>query len=157
VKLTSTRHRLSNVSTTFHGRDIFAPAAAYLSRGTPLASLGPPVRSIEKLELPRVAQSSHELRGEVIYVDGFGNLITNIDRDRVVQFDACFRDKSVSVRIKPGTTAIRIVDTYAALPKGAPLATFGSFGLLEVAIRDGNAATHFGAGPGSSVSVVGPK
>jgi len=53
--------------------------------------------------------------------------------------------------------AIRIVDTYAALPKGAPLATFGSFGLLEVAIRDGNAATRFGAGPGSSVSVVGPK
>ncbi len=107
--------------------------------------------------MPHVVQSSRELRGEVIYVDAFGNLITNIDRDRIVQFNACFRDKSLSVRIKPGTPAIRIVNTYAAVPKGAPLATFGSFGLLEVAIRDANAATHFGAGPGSSVSVVGPK
>jgi S-adenosylmethionine hydrolase len=157
VKLTSTRHRLTNVSATFHGRDIFAPAAAHLSRGTPLTSLGPALRSIEQLDLPSVAQSSRELRGEVIYVDAFGNLVTNIDRARTLHFNACFRDKSLSVRIKPGTAAIPIVDTYAALPKGAPLATFGSFGLLEVAIRDGNAATHFGAGPGSSVSVVGPK
>jgi len=155
VKLTSTRHRLSNVSATFHGRDIFAPAAAHLSRGTPLASLGPSIRSIEKIELPRPVQSSRELRGEVIYVDGFGNLVTNIDRDRAAEFSS-FRQKSLSVRIEGGTAVIRIVDTYAALPKGAPLATFGSFGLLEIAIRDGNAAVHFSARPGSSVSVVGP-
>lgn len=156
VKLTSTRHRLTNVSATFHGRDIFAPAAAHLSRGTPLASLGPPLRAIERLELPQPVQSSRELRGEVIYVDGFGNLVTNLDRDRVDHFRACFRDGSLSVKIKRGTAPIRIVDTYAAVPKGAPLATFGSFGLLEIARREGNAATHFGAGPGSSVSVVGP-
>jgi S-adenosyl-L-methionine hydrolase (adenosine-forming) len=154
VKLTSTRHRLTSVSATFHGRDIFAPAAAHLSLGTPLASLGPSIRSIEKLELPRPVDSSRELRGEVIYVDGFGNLVTNIDRDRVAEFSS-FRHKSLSVRIEGGKAVIRIVDTYAALPKGAPLATFGSFGLLEIAIRDGNAAKHFSAGPGSSVSVVG--
>jgi S-adenosylmethionine hydrolase len=93
----------------------------------------------------------------VIYVDGFGNLVTNIDRASAGEFDASFRHKSLSVRIRSGRAAIRIVDTYAALPKGAPLATFGSFGLLEIAIRDGNAAAHFGAGPGSSVSVVGAK
>jgi S-adenosylmethionine hydrolase len=155
VKLTSTRHRLTSVSATFHGRDIFAPAAAYLSRGTPLASLGPSIRSIEKIDLPHPVQSSRELRGEVIYVDGFGNLVTNIDRERAADFDASFHHKSLSVRIKLGRAAIRIVDTYAALPKGAPLATFGSFGLLEIAIRDGNAAAHFGAGAGSSVSVIG--
>src|ERR1700688_631646 len=91
VKLTPTRHRLTNVSATFHGRDIFAPAAAYLSRGTPLTSLGPLLRSIEQLELPSVAQSSRELRGEVIYVDAFGNLVTNIDRARTLQFNARFR------------------------------------------------------------------
>jgi S-adenosylmethionine hydrolase len=157
VKLTSTRHRLTNVSATFHGRDIFAPAAAHLSRGTPIASLGPSIRYVEQLELPQPVQSSRELRGKVIYVDGFGNLVTNIDRDLAALFNACFRGKSLSVRIKRGTAAIRIVDAYAAVPKGAPLATFGSFGLLEVAIRDGNAAAHFGAGPGSSVSVVGPR
>ncbi len=155
VKLTSTRHRLTNVSATFHGRDIFAPAAAHLARGTPIASLGPSLRSIEQLELPQPVQTPQELRGEVIYVDGFGNLVTNIDRGRADQLHACFRDQSLSVRIKRGAAPIRIVDTYAAVPKGAPLATFGSFGLLEIAIRDGNAATHFSSGPGSSISVVG--
>src|SRR3984957_18126630 len=90
VKLTSPRHRLTNVSATFHGRDIFAPAAAHLSRGTPLASLGPSIRSIEKIELPCPVRSSRELRGEVIYVDGFGNLVTNIDRRRAAEFDASF-------------------------------------------------------------------
>ncbi len=154
VKLTSTRHRLTSVSATFHGRDIFAPAAAHLSRGTPLASLGPSLRSIEKLELPRPVQSSRELRGEVIYVDSFGNLVSNIDRDGAAQFKACFRDKTVSVRIKRVTAAIPIVEAYAAVPKGAPLAIFSSFGLLEVALRDGNAAMQFGAGPGSSLSLV---
>jgi S-adenosylmethionine hydrolase len=157
VKLTSTRHRLTNVSATFHGRDIFAPAAAHLSRGTPISALGPALRTIEKFELPRPVRSSRELRGEVIYVDGFGNLVTNIDRAAAAEFDASFRHKSLSVRIERGRAAIRIVDTYAALPKGAPLATFGSFGLLEIAVRDGNAAAHFGARPGLSVSVVGAK
>jgi hypothetical protein len=154
VKLTSTRHRLTSVSATFHGRDIFAPAAAHLSRGTPLGSLGPTLPSIEKLELPRAIQSSRELRGDVIYVDSFGNLVSNIDRDQAAKFQACFRDKSVSVRIKLVTAVIPIVAAYAAVPKGAPLAIFGSFGLLEVAVRDGNAAAHFGAAPGSSLSLV---
>ena len=154
VKLTSTRHRLTSVSATFHGRDIFAPAAAHLSRGTPLASLGPALRTIEKFELPRAVQSSGELRGEVVYVDSFGNLVSNIARDQAARFQACFRDKSLSVRIKRVTAAIPIVDAYAAVPKGAPLAIFGSFGLLEVAVRDGNAATQFGAAPGSSLSLV---
>ena len=91
----------------------------------------------------------------MIYVDGFGNLVTNINRARIADFDTSFHHKSLSVRIKAGKAAIRIVDTYAAQPKGAPLATFGSFDMLEIAVRDGNAAAHFGAGPGSSVSVVG--
>jgi S-adenosyl-L-methionine hydrolase (adenosine-forming) len=161
VKLTSPGHRLTNVSATFHGRDIFAPAAAYLWRGTPISALGPELRSpstsIVALELPRPTESARALRGEVVYVDGFGNLVTNIDRADAADFDASFRHKSLSVRIKGVRAAIQIVDTYAALPKGAPLATFGSFGLLEVAIRDGNAAAHFGAGPGSSVSLVEPR
>jgi S-adenosylmethionine hydrolase len=155
VKLTSTRHRLNHVSATFHGRDIFAPAAAYLWRGTPISALGPALRasSIVQLELPRPVDSARKLRGEVIYVDGFGNLVSNIDRRAAEQFGARFRHKSLSVRIGGGA-AMRLFNAYGDAPKGAPLATFGSFGLLEVAVRDGNAATYFGAGPGSSVSVV---
>jgi S-adenosylmethionine hydrolase len=155
VKLTSPRHRLSSVSATFHGRDIFAPAAAYIWRGTSISALGPALRatSITRLDLPRPVASARAMRGEVIYVDGFGNLVSNIDRRTAEQFGSRFRHKSLSVRIGGGA-AVRILDTYADAPKGAPLATFGSFGLLEVAVRDGNAAAHFGAGPGSSVSIA---
>jgi S-adenosyl-L-methionine hydrolase (adenosine-forming) len=153
VKLTSPRHRLTNVSATFHGRDIFAPAASYLWRGTPISALGPALRSIVQLDLPRPMDSARELRGEVIYVDGFGNLVSNIDRQTAEQFGSRFRHKSLSVRIKRGAT-MRLLDAYGDAPKGVPLAIFGSFGLLEVAVRDGNAAAHFAAGPGSSLSLV---
>jgi S-adenosylmethionine hydrolase len=155
VKLTSSRHRLTNVSATFHGRDIFAPAAAYLWRGTPISALGPALRStsIVTLELPRPTESSRELRGEVVYVDGFGNLVSNIDRRTAELFGSRFRHKSLSVRIKGGA-AMGILDTYGDAPKGASLAIFGSFNLLEIAIRNGNAAAKFAAGPGTPVSLV---
>jgi S-adenosyl-L-methionine hydrolase (adenosine-forming) len=155
VKLTSARHRLTNVSATFHGRDIFAPAAAYLWRGTPISALGPALdpNSIVTLELPCPVESPREVRGEVVYVDGFGNLVSNIDRPTADRFGTRFRHKSLSVRIKRGA-AMRLLEAYGDAPKGAPLAIFGSFGLLEVAIRDGNAAMHFAAGPGTSVSLT---
>jgi S-adenosyl-L-methionine hydrolase (adenosine-forming) len=155
VKLTSPRHRLTTVSATFHGRDIFAPAAAYLWRGTSISKLGPAMRpdAITRLDLPRPVASAREVRGEVIYVDGFGNLVSNIDRRTAEQFGSRFRHRSLSVRIGGGA-AVKIFDCYADAPKGAPLATFGSFDLLEVAIRDGNAAAHFAVGPGSSLSLA---
>ena len=155
VKLTSARHRLNNVSATFHGRDIFAPAAAYLWRGTPISALGPSLdpASIVQAELPSPVASAREVRGEVIYVDGFGNLVTNIDRHVAEQFGPRFQHKSLSVRIKRGA-AMRLIDAYGDAPKGVPLAIFGSFNLLEVAIRDGNAAMHFAAGPGTPVSLI---
>ena len=143
------------MSATFHGRDIFAPAAAYLWRGTPISALGPALdpSSIVQLDLPRPVESPRAVRGEVIYVDGFGNLVSNIDRRMAERFGTRFRHKSLSVRIKGGA-AMRLLDAYGDAPKGVPLAIFGSFGLLEVAIRDGNAAMHFAAGPGTSVSLV---
>jgi S-adenosylmethionine hydrolase len=155
VKLTSARHRLTHVSATFHGRDIFAPAAAYLWRGTPISALGPALdlNSIVPLELPCPVESPREVRGQVIYVDGFGNLVSNIDRPTAERFGTRFRQKSLSVRIKRGA-AMRLLDAYGDAPKGAPLAIFGSFGLLEVAIRDGNAAMHFAAGTGTLVSLT---
>jgi hypothetical protein len=155
VKLTSARYRLAQVSATFHGRDIFAPAAAYLWRGTPISALGPAIRSdsIRQIELPEPTVAARAVRGEVIYVDGFGNLVSNIDRPTVAQFGAGFHQKYLSVRIKRGA-AIRILDAYGDAPKGVPLAIFGSFGLLEVAIRDGNAAAHFAAGPRTQVSLI---
>jgi len=155
VKLTSSRHRLTSVSSTFHGRDIFAPAAAYLWGGTPISALGPAMRlsSLVKLEVPRPVQQSRALRGEVIYVDAFGNLVSNIDRAMVENFGTRFHHKYLSVRIDGGAD-MRILTAYGDAPRGVPLALFGSFGLLEVAVRDSSAAAHFAAGPGTSLSLV---
>lgn len=150
VRLTSSRYQLPIMSSTFHGRDLFAPAAAHIWRGIPLTNFGPRIKSFEQLELPRPTESGSTLKGEVIYVDTYGNLVTNLDRQTVSRFAASFPDKTVSVKIKRGA-AIKLFDTYALAPKGAPLATFGSFNLLEIAVRDGNAAHHFDAGPAAAV------
>jgi S-adenosylmethionine hydrolase len=152
VKLTATRYRLSNVSATFHGRDIFAPAAARLWRGIALSKLGPTIAKLTPLKLPAPELARDELRGEVIYVDGFGNLVTNLDRSQVARFGTRFRHKNLSVRIDK-RAAMNIFDAYGDAPAGAPLATFGSFGMLEVAVRDGNAARRFGASVGAAVRV----
>jgi S-adenosyl-L-methionine hydrolase (adenosine-forming) len=152
VELKAARFRLTRVSSTFHGRDVFAPAAAHLWMGAPLESFGPRRAAIEKLEPDRPTRHRNRLAGSVIYVDGFGNLVTNIDRPSVGRLRASFPGRRLLVTIEGGA-AIRIVDTYAAVPAGAPLATFGSFELLEIAVRDASAAEFFGAGEAARVTV----
>lgn len=153
VELRAARYRLSPVSATFHGRDIFAPAAAHLWRGVRLGALGPAVHDgLARLELTEPREGVRELRGEVIYADGFGNLISNIAREALARFGARFPAMGLSVRIESGGP-LHIHETYGAVRKGVPLATFGSFGLLEIAVRDGSAARRFAAGPGAVVIV----
>src|SRR5580658_2581819 len=94
VKLAAPRYRLTKVSTTFHGRDIFAPAAAWLARGDQVAKLGPRLAKIHELQLPQPLQDGRVLRGEVIYCDGFGNLVTNIDRAGLARFQASLVDRA---------------------------------------------------------------
>ena len=150
VRLESTRHRLARPSSTFHGRDIFAPAAAFLSRGTPLGTLGSTLASIKPLHLPKPAGTAGIIRGEVLYVDAFGNLITNISSKDVARMHSSFPGKQVSVRIRRGAP-MKIFNTYGEARSGAILATFGSFGLLEIAVRDASAATRLGCGVGATV------
>ena len=153
VELRAPRYRRARVSATFHGRDIFAPAAAHLWRGVKLESLGPPVREgLTHLELAEPREGVEELRGEVLYVDGFGNLVSNIARDALARFEARFPAMRLSVRIGTGAP-IEILQAYGDARNGVPLATFGSFELLEIAVREGNAARHFAAGPGAMVTV----
>jgi S-adenosylmethionine hydrolase len=153
VELRAPRYRLASVSTTFHGRDIFAPAAAHLWRGVKLESMGPPVRDgLTHLELAEPREGVAELRGEVLYVDGFGNLVSNIGRDELARFAARFPAMRLSVRINKGAP-MDILQAYGDARKGVPLATVGSFELLEIAVRDGSAAQRFAAGPGAVVTV----
>ena len=137
------------VSHTFHGRDIFAPAAAHLSRGAMPAEFGPSLDSTVELVLPAVQSIGSTLRGEVVYVDHFGNLITNIAADVLASFPA----RKLSVTIK-ATRIAGPVTAYAAVSEGTALAMVGSWGMLEVAVRNGNASQMFAAGPGTPVTVV---
>jgi S-adenosylmethionine hydrolase len=141
------------VSSTFHGRDIFAPAAAHLWRGAKLDAMGPPIgEGLIPLDLPEAREGLDELRGEVLYVDGYGNLVSSISRDDLARFQARFPAMRLSVRI--GTSApIGLFRAYGDAPRGASLAAFGSFELLEIGVRDGSAERRFGAKPGALVTV----
>jgi len=152
VELRSARYRLKDVSTTFHGRDVFAPAAAHLWLGTPLKSLGPAVKKVEQLQPPKFEERSGTLRGSIIYVDGFGNLVSNIDRIGFDRFRASFPSQTLFVTIDDGSP-IELCDTYGDAPEGSLLALFGSFRMLEIAVREGRAAERLAVGPGATVTV----
>lgn len=137
------------VSRTFHGRDIFAPVAAHLARGVEPAECGPRIDSMVELSIPVPQRADSAINGEVLYVDRFGNLVTNIDAAAISSFPA----QHVSVSIS-GNRVAQLVTAYATVPEGRPLAVVGSWGLLEIAVRNGRAASLFAAGPGTPVTVV---
>ncbi len=137
------------VSQTFHGRDVFAPVAAHLAAGVPPESVGPKIASLQPLDLPEPRAETGAVHGEVVYVDHFGNLVTNISAAAI----AGFRPPDVSVRIA-GMRVSPLAATYAAVCSGTAVAVIGSWGMLEVAVRDGNAAARFGAGVATPISVV---
>lgn len=138
------------VSQTFHGRDIFAPIAAHLAAGMPPQRLGPQVPALQPLALPEPRVESNAVHGEVIYVDHFGNLITNIGAAAL----RAFRPQNLSVRIAE-TMISPLASSYAAVPAGMALALIGSWGTLEVAVRDGRAADALHAGVAARVTVTG--
>ena len=148
VELADERFFLTPRSATFHGRDVFAPVAAALATGTPIAALGPALPDMERLLLPTPVRRGSHLRGEVVYVDGFGNLVTNVDEAALANFPR----PGVSITIG----AVRlcgIAASYSAVPRGEPVAVLNSWGVLEIAVRDGSAAQHLGAGRGAPVVV----
>lgn len=132
----------TDAAPTFHGRDVFAPAAAALARGAAIESLGAwagdPV--IRRTPEP-VREPDGWLRGEVIVIDRFGNAVTNLVGAHVG-----------AVRI--GAHEIPLRRTYAEVPPGEALALIGSSGLIEIAVRDGNAATTLGIGRGAPVHAL---
>ncbi len=140
--------RKEPVSRTFHGRDLFAPAAAHLAAGAPLESMGPPCTpGMEPWSSPR--SSPREILGEAIYVDHFGNIITNITRD-----DLGSAASLPSWRIRVGRTPVPFSgDTYGRAAPGTLLAYWGSAGFLEIAVNRGNAALTLGIVIGQRVSL----
>jgi S-adenosylmethionine hydrolase len=142
---------LPDVSSTFHGRDILAPVAAHLACGLDPAQLGPPLAVLDSLTILQPQKSGGGVVGEVLYVDSFGNLITNIRREDV----ECLGDLArVSIECA-GRTMTHLVPTYAAGMPDETIALFDSQGRLEIAVVGGSAARHLGVAAGEPVRAVG--
>jgi S-adenosylmethionine hydrolase len=167
VELADPSYHLAQVSDTFHGRDVFAPAAAHLAAGVRLEALGPPVTDPVCLPLPRLAVGPDWIEGEVLHADRFGNLVTSVGRlrweeDRLVLTPAFHRQPAGPLHIRPPSVRVELVGralagihrTYGEVGAGRVLALVGSAGFMEIAVRQGNAARELGAAAGALVRVL---
>lgn len=142
--------RREPVSPTFHGRDVFAPAAGRLAAGAAPSEAGPEMPSMVELALPPLHRKDGVVEGEVIHVDGFGNLITSLPAEVVAR---ATNDWTVEVEGGDGRFEPRLGRTFSDVEPGALIAYVGSGGQLEIARRDGSAARRLGAERGTIVRV----
>jgi S-adenosylmethionine hydrolase len=145
VHLTEQKYQLPPVSDTFHGRDIFAPAAAHLAAGIDLQQMGKEIEASNLVRLPTqqpILEADGSLLGKVQHIDHFGNLITTLKHSRL----------SSPVRIRISSETIpELSRTFADVAPGMLVAYVGSSGFVEIAVRDGNAAALLGVAVGSPV------
>ena len=145
VAITKSEFWLSPVSSTFHGRDIFAPVAARLSLGSPPEDFGEAITSLAVLPVPTPSQEADILIGHVIHIDNFGNLITNI------------RSRDLSQKHRPVTIEVgnqRVLGLSRNYEEGEGLlALIGSSGYLEISLKNGNARAFLGVEVGSEVKI----
>lgn len=169
VELVNPLYRLPDPSSTFHGRDIFSPAAAHLAAGVPFIELGPEVDKPVLLDPPRLSMGPGHVEAEVLNVDHFGNLRTSVllirwVDDSTLELNPLFsqppesepkkRFSATKAQIEIGELTIDgISTTFSEVQIGQPLAYVGSEGGLEIAINQGNAARKFGVKPGDTVSL----
>jgi S-adenosylmethionine hydrolase len=141
-------------SATFHGRDIFSPAAAHLARGDDWSKAGPAVPKIQRMAISGASVSSSGIEGHVVALDGpFGNLITDIKADRFRQLGYKVGDK-VNLKVGDKAYTIPFVNTFGDVPAGQPLLYIDSSDLLSVAINQGNFAQTHGIVPPASLSIA---
>jgi S-adenosylmethionine hydrolase len=146
--LKNEKYFLPQISKTFHGRDIFAPVAAHLSRGVAIEKLGPS-KEFVRLDWPEPRTKGRGMEGEVIYIDSFGNAITNLDCGCLKQFS----EGRLEIVVK-GKRLCAIESCYAAVRAGKAVAVVGSSGFLEIAVNGGSAARNLRLVLGTRVRVV---
>jgi len=150
VELTERRYARPTVSRTFEGRDRFAPAAAWIAKGIQLPALGRTVPELQRLDIPEAVVTADALRGAVLRIDRFGNLVTNIDRKAFEKFG-----REAGVQVTAGGASVgRLVATYADIQSGEVCALFGSTDHLELAANSGSAADILGLPRGTIVEIV---
>ena len=152
VELTERRYARPTVSRTFEGRDRFAPAAAWLAKGTQLPAFGRTITDFQMLDLPRAQLEASTVRGVTVRIDRFGNVMTNIDRKSCEKLSAA--GTGALHLVVGGQPIPRIVSTYADIGAGEVAALFGSTDHLEVAMHASSAAEQLGLGVGATVELT---
>jgi S-adenosylmethionine hydrolase len=151
VELNRSQYWLQNVSHVFHGRDIFSPVAAHLANGLSLSELGSPFNDPVQLELPKPEKTNNGWRGEVIHIDHFGNISTNIRIENLS--DAINEKENISVHLN-GIEIKDMVNTFGERSLGELIALIGSTGNLGIAVVNGNAQQQLGTKVGDTVDVL---
>lgn len=151
-QLTNPDWCLEEIGTTFHGRDLMAPAAAHISRGEPISDAGPPQAPESCILLDRVSPvlKEGEIVGEVFSIDRFGNLITNIENSHL---DKIFAEGDIGVWIKDKRVKLQRV-SYADLPDEQPAAIINSSNMVEICVKNGSAADQLSVGSGEPVRLT---
>ena len=181
-RITNNKYFLPSPSNTFHGRDVFAPVAAHLSLGVKPQQLGIKINQLEQLDMPKpVHKKTGHVEGQIIHIDRFGNLITNITKEYLVKgtggqksdigskksevrgkkpeaFEKTSKDKMLLKYDTIETTIgkkriVGLSKTYTDAKPGEPLVLIGSAGFLEVSINQGNAQKYFKADKGGKIII----
>jgi len=150
VALNQNKYWLPNISFVFHGRDIFSPVAAHLANGIPLRELGISLTDPVRLELPKPEKTKDGWRGQVIHIDHFGNISSNIRTEHLGE--ALKQKENLTVSIN-GIEINGMVNTFGEQPVGELIALLGSTGNLGIAVVNGNAATNLGVKIGDEIIV----
>jgi S-adenosylmethionine hydrolase len=153
-ELANPAYALPTVSRTFHGRDLFSPAAAHLALGVPLGELGPPIdpELLVRIDLPKPEVGTNRIRATVLYVDGFGNMQLNLDRGDLEQAGVVpgTRVELELARERYYAIAAR---TFSDARPGDIILYEDSYGNIAIAISRGSAAEMFGARPGQELRI----
>lgn len=136
-QLSNPRYMQPQISGTFHGRDIFAPAAAFLERGTKPSAFGPAIQSVVMPEFANVKQEDNCVFGEILQVDSFGNIISNISQKVLLQIGIT---GAVKVQLGHNQVHLDFCSSYGEAEPQKLLALIGSHGFLEIALNQGSAA-----------------
>lgn len=149
-KITNPKLKLPKISNTFHGRDIFAPAAAHLAKGTPPSEFGPGIHKIVTPKFAKITRRKGGLIGEIIHIDGFGNIVTNFSEK---ELESMGIKGMVNIKLKNTRLKLKLCRAYAEVEAQKPLAIIGSHNFLEISVNQGNAADTFKTKVGDKVTL----
>jgi hypothetical protein len=149
-EITNQKLMLPKISSTFHGRDIYAPAAAHLANGTPPEKFGPEIHEIVMPKFAKIIKRKDMLIGEVMHVDGFGNIVTNFGKKEVESMKI---GHIANIKLRNARLKLKFCKTYAEVKSQKPLTLIGSHNFLEISINQGNAAENFKIKSGDKVTL----